>query len=184
MLLLEDAYPLYLCSFYPKLRGSHETCHRRSTRQWQLILGLPPEPVSMAPFSFDFLSCCFFYFKYFFVSLSLTLINILSKSPGLVLRNLSYTKSRTQTLLVVLKQTSSGPSPCSVTCTHVTSRAAYFPRQRLLPNYFLAGRWAMGLARGMGRIDKTIPCQCLVLSSLAVATLLDVFWRACVGKHC
>lgn len=44
--------------------------------------------------------------------------------------------------------------------------------------HFPAGRWAVGLGRGVGRIDTTILCRCLVLSSLAVATLLDVSWMA------
>lgn len=62
--------------------------------------------------------------------------------------------------------------------THITPRAVCFPGRRLLPTYPRppAGRWAVGLARGVGKTscEETIPCDPIVFSSLVVATLLDV----------
>lgn len=53
--------------------------------------------------------------------------------------------------------------------------AARWPVHSPLTQVSLQAGWAMGLARGVGRSKETIPCDPLVLSSLAVTTLLDMW---------
>ena len=115
------SFPTGWCLLTSKAMGS-----------WQLVPGWSPEPVPKGPSSLTSqwaqaaqlrLSCCCFYAKAFPVSLTAALINASSESPGLVLWNLSYTKSVTHILQLALGQTSSGPGPSLVTVPNRSHRA-------------------------------------------------------------
>ena len=129
-------------------------------REQQLVPGWPPDPISKAPCSLTlqwadssltmahFFPWCFYRVKAalprlspvasciltkpFLVSLFPALINVLSKSPGLILWNLFCTKSRTHIHLQTgLRQTCSRPVTTLThththTHTHTTGKSPFF----------------------------------------------------------
>ena len=89
---------------------------------WQLVPGQSPEPVPKVPSPLTSqrvkagkpkLSYCFLYAKPFLVSLSPALINVFSRSTGLVKSILNKVKAPHTT--AGSRQTHSGPGPCLVT---------------------------------------------------------------------
>ena len=112
----------FLSPFLPLLL-LHQAHISQTLRQWAAHSSSQANPLNLSPktpFALTSqwtkaaqprVSCWFFYAKHFPVSLFPALINGSSQSPGLMLWNLSYTKSRSHTLQLALGRPTQGQAP-------------------------------------------------------------------------